>query len=215
MTWDRLKPFEIRGDAEDWINNYAIPNNVAPEVIAGVRNHPRWINEGFDPDQYKSSTPRSLTHLSDLLKAGGIPRGREILPMVQAFVGNAVAIEFIAFLEVMDGLPNRDDIYKNPLGAPLPEDMVKEHNEKYGDSKPKRVTLGMLEKVFNRGVGAYRTNPQSVRPSVRSPEQWAYARVNSFLYALRNGKFKGGKHDTDVFPEGHPLRSKEKIALVV
>ena len=95
------------------------------------------------------------------------------------------------------------------------KEKVKEHNEKYGDSKTKRVTLGMLEKVFNRGVGAYRTNPQSVRPSVRSPEQWAYARVNSFLYALRNGKFRGGKHDTDVFPEGHPLRSKEKIALVV
>ena len=95
------------------------------------------------------------------------------------------------------------------------KEKVEEHNEKYGDSKTKRVTLGMLEKVFNRGVGAYRTNPQSVRPSVRSPEQWAYARVNSFLYALRNGKFRGGKHDTDVFPEGHPLRSKEKIALVV
>ena len=95
------------------------------------------------------------------------------------------------------------------------KEKVKEHNEKHGDSKTKRVTLGMLEKVFNRGVGAYRTNPQSVRPNVRSPEQWAYARVNSFLYALRNGKFKGGKHDTDVFPEGHPLRSKEKIALVV
>ena len=95
------------------------------------------------------------------------------------------------------------------------KEKVKEHNEKYGDSKTKRVTLGMLEKVFNRGVGAYRTNPQSVRPSVRSPEQWAYARVNSFLFALRNGKFRGGKHDTDVFPEGHPLRSKEKIALVV
>ena len=95
------------------------------------------------------------------------------------------------------------------------KEKVKEHNEKYGDSKTKRVTLGMLEKVFNRGVGAYRTNPQSVRPNVRSPEQWAYARVNSFLYALRNGKFRGGKHDTDVFPEGHPLRSKEKIALVV
>ena len=67
----------------------------------------------------------------------------------------------------------------------------------------------MLEKVYNRGVGAYRTNPSSVRPSVSSPEQWAMARVNSFLKALSSGKFRGGRHDTDVFPKGHPLSSKE------
>lgn len=90
------------------------------------------------------------------------------------------------------------------------ENKVKQHNEKYGDTKTKRVTLGMLEKVYNRGVGAYRTNPQSVRPSVSSPEQWAMARVNSFLKALSSGKFRGGKHDTDVFPKGHPLSSKGK-----
>jgi HK97 family phage portal protein len=87
---------------------------------------------------------------------------------------------------------------------------VDDHNDKYGDNKTKRVTMGMLEKVYNRGVGAYRTNPQSVRPNVSSPEQWAMARVNSFLRALGSGKFKGGKHDTDLFPEGHPLRSKDK-----
>jgi hypothetical protein len=36
------------------------------------------------------------------------------------------------------------------------------------------------------------------------------ARVNSYLYALKNGKFRGGKHDTDLFPEGHPLSSKNE-----
>lgn len=66
----------------------------------------------------------------------------------------------------------------------------------------------MLEAVFRRGVGAYRTNPSSVRPSVSSPDQWAYARVNSFLRALSTGKFRGGRHDTDLFPKGHPLSSK-------
>ena len=87
---------------------------------------------------------------------------------------------------------------------------VDKHNEKHGDNKTKRATMGMLEKVYNRGVGAYRTNPQSVRPNVSSPEQWAMARVNSFLRALASGRFRGGKHDTDLFPEGHPLRSKDK-----
>ena len=34
------------------------------------------------------------------------------------------------------------------------------------------------------------------------------ARVNSYLYALKNGKFRGGKHDTDLLPEGHPQSTK-------
>lgn len=85
---------------------------------------------------------------------------------------------------------------------------VEDHNEKHGNSKTKRATLRMLEAVFRRGVGAYRTNPQSVRPNVTGPDQWAYARVNSFLRALSSGKFRGGKHDTDLFPKGHPLSSK-------
>ncbi len=68
----------------------------------------------------------------------------------------------------------------------------------------------MLEAVFRRGVGAYNTNPSSVRPSVNSADQWAYARVNVFLQAVRTGKYKSGKFDTDLLPEGHPLKSKDK-----
>jgi HK97 family phage portal protein len=85
---------------------------------------------------------------------------------------------------------------------------VDDHNEKYGDNPKKRATLRMLEAVFRRGVGAYRNNPASVRPNVSGPDQWAYARTNSFLFALRTGRFQGGKHDQDLFPKGHPLSSK-------
>jgi len=86
---------------------------------------------------------------------------------------------------------------------------VEKHNEKYGDRKGKRVTVSMLGKVFKRGVGAYRTNPQSVRPSVRSEDQWAYARVNAFLFAVRSGRFRSGKFDLDLLPKGHPMSSKK------
>ena len=85
---------------------------------------------------------------------------------------------------------------------------VDDHNEKHGDNPKKRATLRMLEAVFRRGVGAYRNNPASVRPNVSGPDQWAYARTNSFLFALRTGRFQGGKHDQDLFPKGHPLSSK-------
>jgi len=84
---------------------------------------------------------------------------------------------------------------------------VKQHNEKHGDKKGKRVTLRMLGAVFRRGVGAYRTNPASVRPNVRSEEQWAYARVNAFLFAVRTGRFRSGQFDRDLLPSGHPLKT--------
>lgn len=86
---------------------------------------------------------------------------------------------------------------------------VDDHNEKHGSDKSKKVTQGMLEAVFRRGVGAYYTNPESVRPSVSSPDQWGLGRVNAFLYAVRAGKFKSGKFDLDLLPQGHPLSSKE------
>jgi HK97 family phage prohead protease/HK97 family phage major capsid protein len=92
------------------------------------------------------------------------------------------------------------------------QEKVKEHNKKY-KGKGKRVTYNMLAKVFKRGVGAYHTNPQSVRPSVTSPEQWAFARVNSFLYAVINGNYRSGKHDTDLLPKGHPMRGEKMIGV--
>ncbi|ADD94468.1 hypothetical protein [uncultured phage MedDCM-OCT-S05-C767] len=90
---------------------------------------------------------------------------------------------------------------------------VEEHNEKVGNVASKRTTYRTLLAVFERGIGAYKTNPASVRPNVTSPEQWAYARVNSFLFALRNGRFQGGKHDLDLLPKLHPLSSKEEKAM--
>ena len=48
-----------------------------------------------------------------------------------------------------------------------------------------------LQTIYNKGVGAYRTNPGSVRPNVRSPQQWAMARV----YASVNKSSKAYKLD--------------------
>ena len=51
------------------------------------------------------------------------------------------------------------------------------------------IKLQYFRKVFNRGV-VHIEQPGSVRGNVRSADQWALARVNGFLYALRNGRFK-------------------------
>jgi len=83
---------------------------------------------------------------------------------------------------------------------------VEDHNSK----NPKhRATVRMLIAVFNRGVGAYRTNPGSVRGNVTSADQWAMARVNGFIRALRTGKFRRKPYDQDLLPSSHPLSSKK------
>lgn len=45
--------------------------------------------------------------------------------------------------------------------------------------------LSGLQTIFNKGQGAYFSNPTSVRPTVKSPQQWAMARVYS---AVTGGK---------------------------
>ena len=45
--------------------------------------------------------------------------------------------------------------------------------------------LSGLKTIFNKGVGAYKTNPASVRPTVKSPEQWGFGRIYS---AVMGGK---------------------------
>jgi hypothetical protein len=75
------------------------------------------------------------------------------------------------------------------------QDKVDEYNDKYG-AKHGKVSLGMLRDVYDRGIGAYRTNPSSVRPNVNSKEQWAWARVASFLSAARGAK--AINHDKDI-----------------
>lgn len=79
-------------------------------------------------------------------------------------------------------------------------------NEKESNTKNGRATLGALKSVFQRGIGAYNT---SHSPLVKSPEQWAYARVNAFLYLVKNGRPENPKYtgDYDLLPKGHPKNS--------
>jgi len=82
---------------------------------------------------------------------------------------------------------------------------VREHNEEHGDKAGKRVTQSMLEAVLKRGIGAFNTNREAVRPGVRTADQWGIARVNAFLAVVRTGRFKSGQFDRDLLPKDHPL----------
>ena len=83
------------------------------------------------------------------------------------------------------------------------QNKVDEFNEKESNTKNGRATLGALKSVFQRGLGAFAV---SHSPAVKSAEQWAYARVNAFLYLIKNGRPENPKYDSDydLLPKGHP-----------
>jgi len=80
---------------------------------------------------------------------------------------------------------------------------VDDFNERYKDKLGYGVNIGMLKSVYQRGIGAYNV---SHSPEVKSPGQWAQARVNAFLYLVRNGRPENSKYtgDNDLLPEKHP-----------
>lgn len=93
---------------------------------------------------------------------------------------------------------------------------VSDHNEameEQGKPDYTRTTYGQLAAVYRRGAGAYSV---SHRPGV-SRGAWAMARVNAYLYLLRNGRPENPAYvgDNDLLPEGHPksTRSSEDMEL--
>ena len=82
-----------------------------------------------------------------------------------------------------------------------------EFNNKYKSKLGYGVTTGVLASVFQRGLGAFNT---SHSPKVRSASQWAFARVNAYLYLMRNGRPQNPKYTTDydLLPKKHPKSSK-------
>ena len=100
----------------------------------------------------------------------------------------------------------------NDTIAKASESKLKELVEAYNKGKEgdKRITVGTLQAVYRRGIGAYRTNPSSVRGSVSSAEQWAMGRVNAFMAGLR-GRFPRKPFDLDLFPKGHSRSTKKSL----
>jgi len=78
----------------------------------------------------------------------------------------------------------------------MPETYKNKFNKKYGFPKDASHSISEISKLTNykksgldtildKGRGAYYSNPQSVRPTVKDPTQWGMARIYS---AVMGGK---------------------------
>jgi HK97 family phage prohead protease len=186
MLWERARDGQDTEAIRDWI-----------------KERESWIKRHFeDGKQFKGDTEPNLSNVGGVvaqIKWGTIGTLGEqgmkdvILELTKKLEGKKEENQVSA--KVKKGLENK----------------VKKHNEEIKEldlAWNGRTTYAELVKVFERGVGAYYNNPSSVRPNVSGPEMWAMARVNSFLFALKKGRFQGGKHDTDLLPDNHPVKKE-------
>ena len=193
----------IRGNEAFMLWGRARDGQDTEAIREWIKERESWIKRHFeDGKQFKGDTEPNLSNVGGVvaqIKWGTIGTLGEqgmkdvILELTKKLEGKKEENQVSA--KVKKGLENK----------------VKKHNEEIKEldlAWNGRTTYAELVKVFERGVGAYNTNPGSVRPNVTSAEQWAMARVNSFLFALKKGRFQGGKHDTDLLPDNHPVKKE-------
>ena len=202
----------IRGNEAFKLWERARGGDESPSVLEWIKEREAWIARHFeDGKQFEGDTEPNLSNI------GGV-----VAQMKWGTIGvleeQGMKDVILEMTKKLEG--KKEEKQLNETVTKALENKVKEHNEDVKDLDVDwnpRITFNKIEKVFERGIGAYKTNPQSVRPNVSSPEQWAYARVNSFLFALEKGRFQGGKHDTDLLPPNHPVREEmeEKFMIIM
>ena len=202
----------IRGNEAFELWERARNGDESPSVLEWIKEREAWLARHFeDGKQFEGDTEPNLSNI------GGV-----VAQMKWGTIGilgeQGMKDVILEMTKKLEG--KKEEKQLNATVTKALENKVKEHNEDVKDLDVDwnpRITFNKIEKVFERGIGAYKTNPQSVRPNVGSPEQWAYARVNSFLFALEKGRFQGGKHDTDLLPRNHPVREEmeEKFILIM
>lgn len=124
-------------DADMWID-WALNNNVVPEIVAWVKQFPQALASYTDPAQSDNPyifnptragmgavvTPRSLEKASKIaLQRATLGEGLT-LALLAGTIGEAAARDMQAFFTVVDKLPTWDQIINTPDTAKLPDDTV-------------------------------------------------------------------------------------------
>ena len=203
-SWSRKLVEQMKKEDERKLDARPYPNEHAARIE--------------DPEQFDSFRRKNNEFKTGIHVIHGIKDDERLIQSIRFDSDIYTVEEAKAWLERNDFeyIKFEDAIEERAISEKTEEALknkLTEHHEEVGDAKSKRTTLAVLKQVYERGIGAFNTNPGSVRPQVSNANQWAMARVNSFLYALRNGKYRSGKHDTDLLPKSHPLSSKEEKAM--
>lgn len=119
-------------DGDSW-GAWAVDNDIAPEVLAWVKNSPHCLASYLDPSQSGNKyifnpkeaqksfvSPRSLARASNILKARAGISINTTIAMLEGTIGAPAARDLMAYVEVADSLPTWEDIVKSPATANVP-----------------------------------------------------------------------------------------------
>lgn len=118
---DRLIHIEVVANPEDWVKNYAIPNNLHPAVTAFIRTMPQHFENTTDcmkQDKLVACTPRSWEKVSQLMYAIKDPHARRVL--ITGIIGDSVASEFFMIAEDIEATVQVLEMIKKPRKERMP-----------------------------------------------------------------------------------------------
>jgi len=120
--------------ADEWIENFAVPHNIMPEVIAWTRETPQ-IMQGFEdvenpeenpyifhPKAVRTAfvTPRSLEKASDILKKRQFMQEDTVIHALRGTIGDRGALDLRSFVALADKLPAWKSVIADPKSCPVP-----------------------------------------------------------------------------------------------
>ena len=65
---------------------------------------------------------------------------------------------------------------------------LNEANSKAKIARLSKISYSAANKIVKKGEGAFRTNPESVRPFVKNATQWGFARLYSAVMGGKSAK---------------------------
>ncbi len=124
-------------EADEWIE-WAVSNDVAPEIISWVKQFPHALASYTDESQKENPyifnplkagqsafvTPRSLEKASNIAKQRSVLGEALTISLLAGTIGESAARDMQAFFTVADKLPSWNDILKSPAKVKLPADTI-------------------------------------------------------------------------------------------
>lgn len=109
------------GHEEEWIQDFAIPANIDPRIIAFISQYPSKLME-FDPASKDDSfsSPRTWEFMHKLIKDKKVVP--EKAPLYVGTITPSTAVEFITYCEVFKDLPTLREILSDPMRCRIPQD---------------------------------------------------------------------------------------------
>ena len=115
----RFIHLELEPNLDDF-TEYAVQDDsgIATEVLAFIRFRPELLHK-FSADEKTHPTPRTWSFVSRIFDTN--PDRALRLPLYSGCVGEAAAVEFVGFLDIMERIPSIDEVLMDPDGAEVPE----------------------------------------------------------------------------------------------